>query len=208
MIAMHGVVCVDEHEAIPPHADLDTAGEPRPRAVPQTLEGFLEGIEARAVRIAALAVGDRETALDLVQEAMVQLIAHYPDRPAQSWSPLFWRILQSRIRDTYRRRRVRQRVMSFFGHSADDEDSDPIGSLPDQNTPGPDRVLGDAQFARDLERALAVLPLRQQQAFLLRHWEGLDTAATAAALGISEGSVKTHLSRALHSLQARLEAYR
>ncbi|WP_274520331.1 RNA polymerase sigma factor [Ectothiorhodospira sp. 9100] len=173
-----------------------------------TLEAFLEGVQNRAVRMAALALGDQEAALDLVQDAMVALIDRYRDRPPEAWGPLFWRILQSRIRDTYRRRRVRQRVLAVLGWSDDEDREDPLNTLPDSFTPGPDQALADGRFAQDLESALRALPLRQQQAFLLRHWEGLDTSATAAALGISEGSVKTHLYRALQSLQGHLEAYR
>ncbi|MCG5503084.1 RNA polymerase sigma factor [Ectothiorhodospira variabilis] len=191
-----------------------TAPRPKPadgrEALPvaSTLDEFLEGVQGRAVRMAALALGEREAALDLVQDAMVALIDRYRDRPPEAWGPLFWRILQSRIRDTYRRRRVRQRVLAVLGWSGEEDQEDPMNTLPDAFTPGPDQALTDGRFARDLESALRALPLRQQQAFLLRHWEGLDTAATAAALGISEGSVKTHLYRALQSLQGHLEAYR
>ncbi|MFP4683588.1 MAG: RNA polymerase sigma factor [Ectothiorhodospira sp.] len=179
-------------------------------AVAPTLDAFLEGIQGRAVRMAALALGDREAALDLVQDAMTAFITRYRGRPADAWGPLFWRILQNRIRDAYRRRRVRQRVLAVLGcgENAGDADEDPVAGLEDHHTPGPDQALMDGRFARDLEAALRALPLRQQQAFLLRHWEGLDTASTAAALGISEGSVKTHLHRALQTLQGQLEAYR
>ncbi|SEL40672.1 RNA polymerase sigma factor [Ectothiorhodospira marina] len=203
-------------EAWPVDEGTVSASVPEPKCadgkdafpVPVTLEAFLEGVQNRAVRMAALALGDQEAALDLVQDAMVALIDRYRDRPPEAWGPLFWRILQSRIRDTYRRRRVRQRVLAVLGWSDDEDREDPLNTLPDSFTPGPDQALADGRFAQDLESALRALPLRQQQAFLLRHWEGLDTSATAAALGISEGSVKTHLYRALQSLQGHLEAYR
>ncbi|WP_244887855.1 RNA polymerase sigma factor [Ectothiorhodospira mobilis] len=188
---------------LPPAASMEAEAAP-------TLDAFLEGIQGRAVRMAALALDDREAALDLVQDAMTAFITRYRQRPSGSWGPLFWRILQNRIRDTYRRRRVRQRVMAVLGRggSGEEGEEDPMAAFPDPATPGPDRALADGRFARDLETALRALPLRQQQAFLLRHWEGLDTAATAAALGITEGSVKTHLHRALQTLQGQLEAYR
>jgi len=177
-----------------------------------SLDRFLSGVQARAVRMAALALNDRDAALDVVQDAMEKLITRYADRPEFEWQPLFWRILQSRIMDAHRRRSVRNRVVSLFGfagngHDEDDRDMGP-DDWADTRTPEPDQALSDEHFGNDLERALASLPLRQQQAFLLRVWEGLDTAETAQALGISEGSVKTHVHRAMAALRQRLEAYR
>lgn len=160
--------------------------------------------------MAALALDDREAALDAVQDAMEKLIARYADRPDEEWRPLFWRILQNRIMDAHRRRSVRNRVVSLFGfgggHDPDGHGPEPEDWV-DTRTPEPDRALNDARFGAALEAALAALPLRQQQAFLLRVWEGLDTAETARALGISEGSVKTHVHRAVAALRKRLEAY-
>ncbi|MCG5499970.1 RNA polymerase sigma factor [Ectothiorhodospira lacustris] len=198
-LALRTEVCVDDAEV--------HAATPAEAASPATLDQFLAQVQGRGVRMAALALGDREAALDVVQDAMTALISRYRDRPAEAWEPLFWRILQTRIRDVYRRRRVRQRVMAVLG-LGDEPQEDPMLTLPDTFTPEPDRSLEDGRFAVDLESALRQLPLRQQQAFLLRHWEGLDTAATAAALGVSEGSVKTHLHRALQTLRQHLEAYR
>ena len=171
------------------------------------LEGFFLQVQGRAVTMAAMAVGDRETALDLVQDTMVRLLGSYRQYQPDAWPPLFWKILQNVIRDTYRRRRVRQRIMAFFPARDGEEDPDPLAGLVDEHSPQPDGALSDARFSADLQRALQALPLRQQQAFLLRHWEGLDTSETAAALGISEGSVKTHLSRAMAVLRERLEAH-
>jgi RNA polymerase sigma-70 factor (ECF subfamily) len=177
-----------------------------------SLDRFLSGVQARAVRMAALALNDREAALDVVQDAMEKLITRYADRPDAEWQPLFWRILQSRIMDAHRRRSVRNRVVSLFGFASNGHETDGPEPGPDDwadtCTPEPDQALSDARFGNDLEAALAALPLRQQQAFLLRVWEGLDTAETAQALGISEGSVKTHVHRAMAALRQRLEAYR
>jgi RNA polymerase sigma-70 factor, ECF subfamily len=177
-----------------------------------TLDRFLAGVQGRAVRMAALALDDREAGLDVVQDAMEKLITRYGDRPEQEWAPLFWRILQNRIMDAHRRRSVRNRVVSLFGFGhggkqGADQESEPV-DWADTRTPEPDQALNDSRFGGDLEAALAALPLRQQQAFLLRVWEGLDTAETAQALGISEGSVKTHVHRAVAALRKRLEAYR
>jgi len=171
----------------------------------QALERFLAGIEARAFRIAEIATGSREDALDLVQDAMMGLASRYADRDESEWAPLFHTILQSRIRDWYRRSRVRNRWRAWVGGGVEEEEADPVGGLPDLHGPGPaERVASGRALAR-LEEALRALPLRQQQAFLLRAWEELDVATTARAMRCSEGSVKTHYARALRALRTRLE---
>lgn len=158
--------------------------------------------------MAELATGNRDDALDLVQDAMFGLVKSYADRDEQEWAPLFYRILQSRIRDGYRRNRVRNRFRAWLGlgYKTDGDDvPDPIQNAPDGERPGTlQRVLQDDAMQR-LQAALQDLPVRQQQAFLLRSWEGLDVAATAFAMGCSAGSVKTHYSRAVHRLREMLE---
>jgi RNA polymerase sigma-70 factor, ECF subfamily len=153
--------------------------------------------------MAELATGNRDEALDLVQDAMYALVRRYRTRSETEWGPLFHAILQSRIRDWYRRSRVRHRWLAWLHH--DDDEEDPLEQQPDPGQRGPEALFDAGRFGAALEAALRALPLRQQQAFLLRVWEGLDVAATAAAMGCSEGSVKTHYSRAVHSLRARLE---
>ncbi len=157
--------------------------------------------------MAHLATGNREDALDLVQDAMLKLVQRYASRDAQEWGPLFHQILQSRIRDGYRRNRVRNRWRVWFGINAEDE-SDPIQELADTSNPDPMERVAEAHAATAVEAALRQLPLRQQQVFLLRVWEGLDVAATAKAMGCSAGSVKTHYSRAVHRLRVSLEDHR
>ncbi len=159
--------------------------------------------------MAELATGNREDALDLVQDAMLGLVKSYADRDEQAWAPLFYRILQNRIRDHYRRSKVRNRFRSWLGlgtRSDENEDlPDPIQNAPDTRQPDTiHKVLQEDAIDR-LHGALQVLPVRQQQAFLLRCWEGMDVAATAFAMGCSEGSVKTHYSRAIHRLREMLE---
>jgi RNA polymerase sigma-70 factor, ECF subfamily len=155
--------------------------------------------------MAEFATGNRDDALDLVQDAMLGLVKKYSDRGADEWGALFYRILQSRIRDGYRRARVRNRLFGWLGRV--DEDGDPLQAVADPVNNDPADTLVNRQAIERLERALKDLPLRQQQAFLLRSWEGLDTAATAFAMGCSEGSVKTHYARALHSLREQLEGH-
>jgi RNA polymerase sigma-70 factor (ECF subfamily) len=171
------------------------------------LDRFLAGIERRAFRMAYLATGNREDALDLVQDAMLKLVQRYASRDEQEWGPLFHQILQSRIRDGYRRNLVRNRWRVWFGSDTPDE-PDPIQDLADTSGAGPMERMAEAHATTAVETALRRLPLRQQQVFLLRVWEGLDVAATAKAMGCSTGSVKTHYSRAVHSLRVSLEDHR
>jgi len=165
------------------------------------IEAFLREVEGRAYRIALVNVRDRGEALDIVQDAMIRLVRHYADRPKAEWPPLFYRILQNRIRDIQRRRAVRSRVLSFFGGTASDEEHDPIAEARAPSAEQPlERVeAGDAMEA--LEKALLKLPVRQREAFTLRNFEGLDVAQTAIAMRCTEGSVKTHYSRAVHRLR-------
>src|SRR5688572_16512194 len=171
----------------------------------RALDRFLASIEKRAFRMARIALRHDDDALDSVQDAMLQLARRYAARPSEEWRPLFYRILQNRIRDCQRRRRVRARLTAWLPgwKSAEEEPGDPYESVPDA-APQPVELLRTAQALVVLERALAALPGRQQQAFMLRNFEGMDVAATATAMGCSEGSVKTHYSRAVHTLRERL----
>jgi RNA polymerase sigma-70 factor, ECF subfamily len=171
----------------------------------RALNQFLAGVELKAFKIAQAALRHEDDALDAVQDAMLQLARAYGDRPAEEWKPLFYRILENRIRDMQRRRTVRGRVMSWlpFRNDEDDEEQDPIAQAPSAD-PQPPRKLEIAETMAALEKAIESLPRRQQQVFMLRTLEGLDVAETAVAMGCSEGSVKTHYFRALQSLRAQL----
>ncbi|MCW8917355.1 MAG: RNA polymerase sigma factor [Gammaproteobacteria bacterium] len=169
------------------------------------LERFLAGVERRAFRFARVATGNDDDALEIVQEAMLKLVQHYAQSDAAEWPALFHRILQSRIRDGYRRSAVRNRLRVWFGGG--DEEDDPLQNQPDHHGQGPLQQLQNERFGGALEQALRALPNRQQQAFLLRAWEGLSVEETARAMGCSAGSVKTHYSRAIQSLRQRLEDF-
>ena len=169
-------------------------------------------MERRAYKQALFAVRDDHAALDVVQDAMLKLSEKYGHRPAGELPLLFQRILQNVIRDFYRRQKVRALwttpVSALFG-SDSDEDYDPLETLEVESTskslePPPDQ-LARAQVLALIEKALQKLPLRQRQAFLLRYWEEMDVAEAAQVMGCSEGSVKTHCSRATHALAAMLE---
>ncbi len=170
------------------------------------LNFFLAQIERRALRIAELAVRQREEALDLVQESMLKLAEKYVHKPEQEWAPLFYRILQSRIRDWYRRQSVRNRLFASTGGYFDELDEDPLHAAADP-APDPARQMELEQATPVLLEALQGLPLRQQQVFLLRAWEGLDVQQTAVAMNCGIGSVKTHYHRAIQALRDLLRDY-
>lgn len=172
----------------------------------RALDRFLSSVERRAFRIAQLAVRDRDDAMDIVQGAMLRLARNYGLRPSQEWTPLFYRILYNGIRDCQRRRTVRSRLFALWpGEVRDEEEApaNPIDQLPDTGPGLPEQLMA-AQAMQKLEVALEALPRRQQEAFMLRCLEGLDVAQTAAAMGCSEGSVKTHYFRALETLRRQL----
>ncbi|WP_306536055.1 RNA polymerase sigma factor [Geobacter sp.] len=175
---------------------------------PQTLNRFLADVERRAFRMARLATYDDDEALDLVQDAMLAFVSRYTHKPEGEWAPLFHRTLQNRIVDWHRRTSVRNRLRAWFGGRGDDgDDGDPLENVADTSSPDPATSLLRRNLGEAIEGAVRRLPLRQRQAFLLRAWEGLDTAQTAFAMGCSEGSVKTHYSRAVHTLRDLLEEY-
>jgi RNA polymerase sigma-70 factor (ECF subfamily) len=193
-------------------ADLLPLGKVRLRDTTQdgarALETFLAGVERKGFRIAQIALRHEADALDAVQDAMMQLAHRYASRPPQEWKPLFYRILENRIRDMQRRRIVRQRVMTWIPWQGEDEEGgDALAQAPD-NAPQPAAQVESDEMMRALEQALSQLPGRQRQAFLLRNFEGLDVQETAVAMKCSQGSVKTHYFRALQALRAKLGDFR
>jgi RNA polymerase sigma-70 factor, ECF subfamily len=171
------------------------------------LSDFLAEVERRAYKQALFAVRDDHLALDIVQDAMLKLTERYSGRPVPELPLLFQRILQNTIRDFYRRQKVRAiwttPISSLFGADPEDE-SDPLETLEvaddSQFSLPPAEQLEQTQVLALIEKALEKLPARQRQAFLLRYWEELDVAEAAKVMGCSEGSVKTHCSRATHAL--------
>jgi RNA polymerase sigma-70 factor (ECF subfamily) len=184
-----------------------------PLATRTELSEFLAGVERRAFKQALFAVRDGEAALDIVQDAMLRLAEKYGRKPPEELPLLFQRILQNAIRDYFRRRKVRSlwtTLLSALGGRRDDEDADPLETLEAEAGPthekSPDEQLEQSQIIEIIEEEIRKLPARQREAFLLRYWEEFDVAETAAVMGCSEGSVKTHCSRAAHALAAALKA--
>jgi RNA polymerase sigma-70 factor (ECF subfamily) len=166
------------------------------------MENFLKSIEARAYRMALYGSGQQSEALDLVQESMLRFVEKYADKPREEWPALFFRVLQNQIRDFHRRQNVRKRWMPWF--SGTTEENDWQLNHADSFEPDPEQNLLMSSALKQLQKELMKLPLRQQQTFLLRAWEGLSVADTAIAMKCSQGAVKTHYFRALERLRQRL----
>lgn len=167
------------------------------------MASFLASVEHKAYRMALYALKQRDDALDAVQDAMLQLVQNYSGRSESEWPPLFHRILQNRIQDSHRRKRWTRLLTPWRDHADDDGIDLTLDIADNRQQPQAERLQQERAMAR-LQAALHDLPLRQQQAYLLRHWEGLDVKETAQAMRCSEGSVKTHLSRALAVLKKEL----
>ncbi len=177
-------------------------------ATPSELSSFLAQTERRAYRQAAYAIRDDHAALDIVQDAMMRLAEKYGDRPATEFPMLFQRILQNAILDHFRRSKVRNlwtTLLSSFT-ARDDEEGDPLETLAGESdgSDDPATQLDRGQTMKLIEEALRRLPARQREAFVLRYWQDMDVAETAKVMGCSEGSVKTHCSRAVHALAGLL----
>lgn len=158
--------------------------------------------------MAMIATGEQADALDIVQEAMLKLVRSYARKPKTEWPALFHRIVQNAITDWFRREKIRRRWRHWFHRDSDDEDQDDaLEQIEQAGTHQPDDMVKQEYAIKKLDELLNKLPIRQQQAFLLRQWEGLNVADTAKAMGISEGSVKTHYSRAVHRLREQLEEH-
>ena len=176
-------------------------------ATAKEMSEFLASVERRAFKQSVYAVQEEQAALDIVQDSMMKLAEKYAQRPAAELPLLFQRILQNTIRDHFRRSKVRSTwttLLSGLGMGGDDDDADPLETLEIEdsaNVPSsPAGQLEQAQVMAAIEEAVRGLPERQREAFMLRYWEELDVSETAKVMGCSEGSVKTHCSRATHAL--------
>ena len=173
----------------------------------QEITDFLRQVEKRAFRQTAYAVRDDHAALDIVQDAMLKLADKYANKPIAEYPMLFQRILQNTTRDFWRRQKVRNLWTSLFSSFGpqDDEEYDPLETIDVEGSENdPAEQLERSQTMHLIGKALEKLPARQREAFVLRYWEELDVAETAAAMGCSEGSVKTHCSRAVSALSLSL----
>lgn len=178
------------------------------------MDAFLASVERRAYKHALYAVRNEENALDIVQDAMLNLVQSYSDKPASEWPMLFTRILQNAIHNHFRRSKVRDYWtpnFSQFDSSEDEEESNSMDVIEaimnktlDRSAFSTEDVVTREQILNKIEELIKNLPARQREAFLLRYWEDLSVSETAEAMGCSEGSVKTHCSRAAHALAQAL----
>ena len=182
-------------------------------ATEQELSDFLKNVEKRAFKRSVYHVRDEEAALDIVQDSMMKLAQHYGDKPPAELPMLFQRILSNTTLDWFRRRKTRNALfsnMNDFESAGEDGDFDLLETLESlvnsERTESAQDVTERAQVMREIESQIKVLPGRQREAFLMRYWEEMDVAETAAAMGCSEGSVKTHCSRAVQALSKALRA--
>jgi RNA polymerase sigma-70 factor, ECF subfamily len=180
-------------------------------ATTKELSDFLETVERRAFKQTAYAVRDDHAALDIVQDAMMKLAEKYGDKPVEELPMLFQRILQNTMRDFWRRQKVRNlwtTLLSSFSGNEDNEDYDPLETIDvEDDSDEPSAQLERSQTIKLIEKALEKLPARQREAFVLRYWEEMDVAETAKVMGCSDGSVKTHCSRAVHTLAIELKKH-
>lgn len=182
----------------------------RRMATDKELADFLASTERRALKQTFFAVRDEDAALDIVQDAMIKLAEHYGDKPAAELPFLFQRILHTTVLDYFRRKKVRDaRISLFSSFQSDDDDGDPLERIDAQAanfSPSSEDDVSRDQIVGLIEIEIQKLPTRQREAFIMRYWEDMDVAETAAAMGCSEGSVKTHCSRAVRTLADALSA--
>lgn len=165
-----------------------------------TIDAFLQSVEKKAYRMAMLALSNHADAIDVLQDSMIKLVTHYEDRPPNEWKPLFYRILQNRIRDFQRQYKMKN--LLFFWKSEDKDEGVDDWPADDNELQGkPDVDLTKDRLQKRVLQALQSLPEKQQQCFMLRSWEGMSVIETAEVMGCSEGSVKTHYFRAVSKLR-------
>ena len=179
-----------------------------PQEPPLTMEAFLADIEKRAYHMAAFATNSHAEALDLLQDTMIKLVTNYAEQPSNQWKPLFYKILQNRIRDWHRHQKVKNLIFFWQSPEQSDEDDAPAfeSQMGDEKGHTPESDIEKAQQQQAALQHLKQLSEKQQQCFLLRSWEGLSTEQTAEIMDCSQGSVKTHYSRAVHKLKTLMEA--
>ena len=211
--AIHDAIISADPALAPPKKRDEKETTPLLLATERELSDFLKGVEKRAFKRTIYHVRDEEAALDIVQESMMKLAEHYGDKPPEELPMLFQRILSNCTLDWFRRQKTRNALfsnLSDFESASDDGDFDLLETYTAEE--GTQRVESAedstrrAQILREIETEILELPARQREAFLMRYWEEMDVAETAAAMGCSEGSVKTHCSRAVQALSKALKA--
>lgn len=190
---------------MPASADIVTGAKELNLNSTADMDAFLKQVEQRAFVMARFATNQEEEALDIVQDAMLKLVQKYSHLDKEDWPKYFFRILHNKINDWYRREKVRNRWRVFFNNKPDSGDFNIEDTVAQSVFREPESAFIGEESSKDLLSAIDELPFRQKQALTLRLWEGFSVADTAAIMGCSEGSVKTHFSRAVHRLRDILE---
>ncbi|MCP3933530.1 MAG: RNA polymerase sigma factor [Bacteroidetes bacterium] len=172
------------------------------------MEEFLKLVEKKAFRMIQIATGDTDDALDLLQDSMMKFVNNYAKKPESEWKPLFYKVVQNRIKDWFRREKLKNLFFTYIpgvNKKESENQPDPIQLAMDHKTPDSIAIIKTSQAMEKLDIVLNKLPPRQQQVFLLRAWEGLSTKETATAMTCTQGTVKTHYFRAINTLKQELK---
>ncbi len=192
-----------------PKSEVHTTTADSIQSTEQRLSVFIKQVSGRALMMMESATGHHDVARDLVQESFIALHQNYATRPSSEWTPLFYTILNNRLMDWRRQETRKQKRFGWFKPVVVDDEHELDASLliaDDQNI-NPAEFLSKEFTLQEIQKAIARLPIRQQQAFMLRAWESLDTKTTARIMDCSEGSVKTHYHRAIQTLRSYLSQF-
>ncbi|MAZ24627.1 MAG: RNA polymerase sigma factor [Porticoccaceae bacterium] len=169
------------------------------------IEDFLKDVSIRAFNICVVSCNNKDDAHDIVQNSMCKLVEKYKHNPSNQWKPLFYTILRNKLNDYYRKKALSNRIFASRNTDEEYEETVSYSPNPSDQSNNPQKSIETMERRSALKSALSILPRRQQQAFMFRYWEGFSTRETALAMNCSEGSVKTHLSRANERLRELLK---
>lgn len=192
-----------------PKSDVHVPTADSTESIEQRLSLFIKQVSGRALIMMEAATGHHDVARDLVQESFIALHQHYAKRPTSEWTPLFYTILNNRLMDWRRQETRKQKRFAWLRPSIveDDQELDSSLLIEDEQNINPAEFLNQEFTLQEIHKAISRLPLRQQQAFMLRAWENMDTKTTASIMDCSEGSVKTHYHRAIQTLRLHLSQF-
>ncbi|ONG41641.1 RNA polymerase sigma factor [Alkanindiges hydrocarboniclasticus] len=192
-----------------PKSDVHVPTADSTESIEQRLSLFIKQVSGRALIMMEAATGHHDVARDLVQESFIALHQHYAKRPTSEWTPLFYTILNNRLMDWRRQETRKQKRFAWLRPSIveDDQELDSSLLIEDEQNINPAEFLNQEFTLQEIQKAISRLPLRQQQAFMLRAWENMDTKTTASIMDCSEGSVKTHYHRAIQTLRLHLSQF-
>ena len=191
-----------------PKSNVKTLTADSSQSTEQRLTLFIQQVSGRALMMMESATSQHDVARDLVQESFISLYQHYASRPSSEWVPLFYTILNNRLMDWRRQETRKNKRFGWFKPTlVEDTELDASLLIEDEQNIDPADFISKEHTLQEIQKAIARLPTRQQQAFMLRAWQNLDTKTTASIMDCSEGSVKTHYHRAIQTLRAHLSQF-